>query len=114
MKSPHFIDEEFARAHLPFGGRIAPGLMTAVFAAGMSEDILGPNTIAALEIVRMRYPAPVRPGDTLRTRIRIDEKRPSKDPARGILIATPQTFNQHGELVCEFSIVILMRRHAAA
>ena len=37
LKLPIFINEEFAKKHTDFGGRICPGLLTASIAAGMME-----------------------------------------------------------------------------
>lgn len=110
LKVPLFIDEEFCRKHTPYGGRIAPGFMTASIAAGMMEDILGPYTLAALSLDRFSFKSPVRPGDTIRSVITVEDKRDTSDGARGILKIRNQIFNQHQELTLEYFGTFLMRK----
>ncbi len=102
LKLPIFINEEFAKKHTDFGGRICPGLLTAALAAGMMEEILGPATIAALE--------PVRPGDTLRAEITVEGKKNLSDGKRGIMQGRVRVFNQREQQVFEFSEKLMMRR----
>ena len=110
LKLPLFIDEEFAKKNTPFGGRIAPGLMTASIAAGMMEDILGPYTLAALSLGDFVFKTPVKPGDTIRAEVSVEAKRNTSDPARGILTSRTRVFNQRDELAMEFTGSFMMRR----
>ena len=104
------MNEEFAKKHTSFGGRICPGLLTATIAAGMMEEILGPATIAALELTDFRFTVPVRPGDTLRAEITIEGKKNLSDGKRGIMHGRVRVYNQRAEQVFEFSEKLMMRR----
>lgn len=110
LKLPIFINDEFARKHTPFGGRIAPGLMTASLAAGMMEEILGPATIAALELNSFKFTVPVRPGDTLRAEIAIEDKKNLSDGKRGVMFGRVRVYNQRDEQVLEFTEKLMMHR----
>ena len=110
LKLPLFIDEEFCKKNSPFGGRVAPGLMTASIAAGMMEDILGPYTLAALALGDFKFTAPVRPGDTIRAEVSVESKKNTSDPARGVLVSRTKIFNQRDELALEFTGTFMMRR----
>ena len=110
LKLPIFINEDFAKKHTDFGGRICPGLLTAALAAGMMEEILGPATIAALELTDFRFTVPVRPGDTLRAEITVEGKKNLSDGKRGIMQGRVRVFNQRAQQVFEFSEKLMMRR----
>jgi acyl dehydratase len=110
LKLPIFIDEEFAKKNTSYGGRIAPGLMTASIAAGMMEGILGPYTLAALGFDEFKFTIPVRPGDTIRCETELLEKRATSDGKRGILTNLTRVINQRGDVVLEFKSKFLMRR----
>jgi acyl dehydratase len=110
LKLPIFIDEEFARKNTSYGGRIAPGLMTASIAAGMMEGILGPYTLAALGFDDLKFTVPVRPGDTIHCETELLDKRATSDGARGILTNLTRVINQRDEVVLEFKSKFLMRR----
>jgi len=110
LKLPIFINEEFGRKHTPFGGRISPGLMTASLAAGMMEEILGPATIAALELSNFKFTVPVRPGDTIRAEVAVEDKKDLSDGKRGIMFGRVRVFNQRDEQVLEFTEKLMMHR----
>ena len=110
LKLPIFIDEEFAKKNTSYGGRIAPGFMTASIAAGMMEDILGPYTLAALGLGDFKFTVPLRPGDTMHCEIEVLEKRDTSDGKRGILSSLTRVINQRDEVVLEFKGKFLMRK----
>ncbi|HXM33261.1 MAG TPA: MaoC family dehydratase [Chthoniobacterales bacterium] len=59
----------------------------------------------------LRWPRPVRPGDTLRLQTEIMEIRPSRSkPDRGIIRIRNTTTNQNGEVVQTFFASVLVRR----
>lgn len=110
LKVPVFIDEEFAKKHTPFGGRIAPGLMTATIATGLLEAILGRYLIAALELSDFKFTVPVKPGDTLRATVTVEDKRNLSDGVRAIFTGRVRVFNQRKEQVMEFSEKLMIQR----
>jgi acyl dehydratase len=110
IRLPVFIDDEWCRRHTSYGGRIAPGLMTAAFAVGMMEDVLGGNALAALGLDAFRFHVPVRPGDTLHAQVQVTAKRDTSDGARGILSLAVRVFNQREEQAMDFAGTFLMRK----
>ena len=110
LKVPIFINDEFAKKHTPFGGRIAPGLLTASLATGLLEEILGPYLIAALELGNFKFTVPVKPGDTLHASVTMEEKRNVSDGKRAICFCRVRVFNQRKEQVMEFTEKLMMHR----
>lgn len=87
-----------------FGELVASGWHTA--ALTMRLRVTGELQLAGgwvgLGVESMKWPKPVRPGDTLRAEFEVIEKRESKsNPRRGIIRVRTSTFNQHDELVFE-------------
>lgn len=77
-----------AAAASPFGGLIASGIHTfALTQPPVVERLYGDSDIIASRgIDDLRFPAPVRPGDTLHVTVEIEDKRnSSSDPGRGHL-----------------------------
>ena len=100
---PLFLDEEFAKKTRA-GGRIAPGRVTFLLMGGLSEQchLFDLDTmIALLSVDRIAFPAPVRPGDTIRVEIEITANRETSKPDRGIIVHKETCWNQRNELVVE-------------
>lgn len=104
---PLFNDDTYAKT-TAIGARIAPGFMTCSIVAGMMESVLGRATLAGLGMDEMRFPNPVRIGDTVRARIRVAEKRALQDGERGIVTLAIDTLNQRDEIVLQFRAKVLM------
>lgn len=113
LRLPIFVDEEFAREQSPHGGRIAPGFLTASLSAGMIESVLGPDLLAGLALDDFQFHVPVRPGDTLRAEIAIEEKRVTRAGDRGILKFAVRVRNQQDQVPLEYRSTVLMHRRAA-
>ncbi len=65
------LDEEFAKT-LPFGGRIAHGMISASFiSAVIGAHLPGPGSIYMGQT--LRFTAPVRIGDTVKTTVTVKE-----------------------------------------
>jgi len=109
LKLPIFIDAEYCRLHSPFGQRNVPGLLIQAFAAGMMEELIGPNTIAALGFGESRFSRPALIGDTLRTPSRVASKRLTSNPLRGILVIAVRVVNQRQETVLDCSYKLLVK-----
>jgi 3-hydroxybutyryl-CoA dehydratase len=70
------INEEFA-ATTPFGGRIAHGFLTAsVISAALAGRLPGPGAILLEQ--KMRFLAPVRPGETVHASVTVKEVLPER------------------------------------
>ncbi|MEP7025719.1 MAG: MaoC family dehydratase [Actinomycetota bacterium] len=84
---PIHIDPAIA-ATGPFGGIIASGWHTAglMMQLFVAHYLSGVASLASPGIDELRWPAPVRPGDSLRLRATVIEARPSRSkPDRGLV-----------------------------
>src|SRR5262249_27449334 len=90
-----------AAANGPTGGLIASGWHTIALTMRMYADHLLPeNGLAAPSVDEVRWLQPVRPGDTLRVRITIEDARVSRSkPDRGIIRPFTEALNQRNEVV---------------
>jgi acyl dehydratase len=98
---PIHIDPQFA-ASGPFGGLIASGWHTASIAMRLIVDhyVSKVASLASPGVDELRWPAPVRPGDTLRVRTTIVETRRSRSkPDRGLVRTRAEMLSQHDQAV---------------
>ena len=97
----------------PYGGLIASGFQTLVvgFRQFIDTGALTGTSLGSPGFDELRWLQPVRPGDTLRTIVRVLEARPSSSkPERGTLIVSFRTVNQRDEDVLTLKSVILVKR----
>ena len=99
-----------------FGGLVASGWLTAALTMRLmvtSEFQLGGGAIG-LGVDSLRWPQPVRPGDTLTATVEIMGLRTSDSkPQFGIVKIRTTTANQRGETVQVMVSNILIRRRGA-
>ncbi len=104
------LDEEYARG-TPLGGRVAHGVLGLAVATGRLYELgLTRGTLVALVGVEWRFVARVRPGDALRVRVRVAEKRPTSRPERGLVRFALTLERGSGEVVQEGVLTSLVRR----
>lgn len=105
-------------ARTRFGGLIASGLLTCGLMMRMfAEHYLTRNAhLSSPGLDEVRWPAPVRPGDTLSTRVTVLEaRRSSSRPDRGIVRSRIEVLNQRDEAVMSVIATNLVAcRHAPA
>ena len=110
-------DPEKAK-HSRFGGIIASGWHTASLIMRVYVDryLSHVASLASPGVDELRWPNPVRPGDTLRVRVTVLEARPSRSkPDRGVVHGKIEATNQRDELVISMvGISIVGRRPQAA
>jgi acyl dehydratase len=97
---PFHIDPVGAK-NGPFGGLIASGWQTtSLMMRLLVEHFVSPETsLGAAGVDEVRWPRPVRPGDTLHVRATVLEaRRSSSKPDRGIVRSLAEVTNQDGEL----------------
>ncbi len=97
------VDAE-AAGHGPFGGLIASGWHTCAIAMRLAVDavLAGSESFASPGVAYIKWPHPVRPGDSLVLRAEVLETRLSKSqPDLGIMRWRWRLFNQHGDEVLE-------------
>ena len=96
-----------------FGGIIASGFHTVSLAMRLFVDhyISRVASLASPGVDEIRWPKPLRPGDTLRIRVSILEARISRSkPDRGIVRARVEAINQRDELVLSMTVVSILGR----
>jgi acyl dehydratase len=101
-----------AAARGPFGGLIASGFHTLMlsFRTFIDLGLLVKSNIVGVGVDEVRWPAPVRPGDTLKTRVEVLDVRPSRSkPDRGAVQLGFTVTNQHGETVMTYKATPLLR-----
>jgi acyl dehydratase len=100
-----------------FGGIIASGWHTVCLAMRLFVDhfVSHVASLASPGVDEVRWPNPVRPGDTLRIRVTILDARLSRSkPDRGVVRSKLEAINQKDELVCSMvGISIIGRRPQA-
>jgi acyl dehydratase len=66
--------------------------------------------LGAAGVDELRWPKPVRPGDTLHVRATVLEARRSRSkPDRGIIRSVAEVTNQHGEAVMRVTAINFVR-----
>ncbi len=110
---PFHVDPVAAKGG-PFGGLIASGWhTTSVMMRQLVEYFVSPeSSLGAAGIDEIRWPKPVRPGDTLHVRATVLEARRSgSKPDRGIVKSLAEVTNQEGDLVMKLTAInfILLR-----
>ncbi len=91
-----------AAARGPFGGLIASGWHTAALVMRQLVDhyLSAEASLGSPGLDEMRWPYPVRPGDTLRVRATaVEARRSLSKPDRGILKTVIEAVNQDGRTV---------------
>jgi acyl dehydratase len=92
----------------PFGGLIASGWHTiSVTMRQLVEHWVSPGTsLGAAGVDEVRWPVPVRPGDTLHVTATVLEARRSKSrPDRGIIRSLAEVTNARGETVLRLTAI---------
>lgn len=111
---PIHLDLAYAKDG-PFGGLIASGWHTVAMFMRLYADhyLSGPASLASPGVDEVRWPAPVRPGDTLRVRATVAEARVSRSkPDRGIVRTDVAVLNQDGTTVLTMTLINLLLRRS--
>jgi acyl dehydratase len=92
----------------PFGGLIASGWQTIAKSMRLLvEHFVSPESgLGAAGVDEVRWPRPVRPGDTLHVRATVLEARRSNSkPDRGIVRSITEVTNQDGDLAMKLTAI---------
>jgi len=97
--TPVHTDEAYART-TPFGTRVAHGLFGLSIADGLKTRS-GMRFMPGMSLGwEWSFVAPIKLGDTVRVRFRVESKRESKSkPGWGILVLPSELINQRDEIV---------------
>jgi acyl dehydratase len=112
---PFHIDREAAKASM-FGGIIASGWHTcSVSMRLLADNFLHPETsLGSPGIDEVRWPKPVRAGDTITASLSVTGKRPSASkPFMGLVFYDWKAVNQNGETVVTMKGTNLLKRRPA-
>lgn len=112
-----FHTDPEAAAESPFGGLIASGWHTCSIAMRLVVEaaLAGSESFASPGLEHVRWPNPVRPGDTLRLVADVIEvRRSEKRPTLGILRWRWRLFNQRELMVLDVEVTSLFRLQAEA
>jgi acyl dehydratase len=112
--NPLHINEEFCKK-TQFGTRIAHGPLVYAIAAGLvfQLHLYDDTLIAFLGFDSLKFTKPVKPGDTIRARITVLEKRETSNPERGVMKRQLQVLNQRDEVVQDAVQAFLLKRKPA-
>ena len=105
--------DEVAMQSTEFGERIAHGLLSLCVLQGLmwQTGYTSQTGVATLGWEALKFPAPVRFGDTVRARFTIREMRPSRSrPEVGILIEECVLLNQLRAVVVSGDHALMVRR----
>lgn len=98
-----------------YGKRLVNSCLTIAIVTGLSVPGLSRNAAANLGWDKVRMPAPVFEGDTLRARSIVRSVRPSSSrPEVGIVEVSTEGFNQDGTVVMTFDRTIMVYRRDGA
>jgi len=106
---PLHLDESYATSR-GFPAVIAHGLYGLSLMEGLKSmlRLYDETSVASLGWDDVRFKRPVLAGDRLHVSFRFVEKRPTRDPGRGIVIEQLELINQQGETVIEARHVSLI------
>jgi acyl dehydratase len=112
---PHHTDAEFCKTQ-PFKKPIAHGNLTFSISTGLifRSQGLNPN-VMAYGYDKIRYPALVFAGDTIKTEVKITDLQPhAKIKTHGLLTQTETTTNQRDETVAFVEHILFVTRRTPA
>jgi acyl dehydratase len=112
---PIHVDAQ-AAAKSPFGGLIASGAHSCSIMMRLMCDgyMLRATSQGSPGVDEVRYLLPVRPGDRLRLRMEVVEKRRSRSrPTTGVVTSRQELVNQNGEIVLEMRASVMFRCRSA-
>lgn len=108
---PLHTDEEYSREG-PYKTRIAHGLLGLALAEGLKfriPEFMNVGYIASL-YWNYKFTNPIFFGDTVRLMVRIENKRETKNPERGLVTERVKMLNQRDQVVGEGEHGLLIRR----
>jgi oxepin-CoA hydrolase/3-oxo-5,6-dehydrosuberyl-CoA semialdehyde dehydrogenase len=105
------MDEAAAKANPFFGGRVAHGYLVLAFAAGLFVDPAPGPLLANYGLDNLRFLKPVAPGDDIRVRLTVMEKRPGRKADYGEVRWDVEVFSGD-DTVARYELLTLSARAA--
>jgi acyl dehydratase len=112
---PIHIDAQ-AASRSPYGGLIASGFQTLALTFRLFRDtgVITGTSHGEAGADEVRWLRPVRPGDTIRVKVKVAGLLPSRRAERGTVRLAYATVNQHGEVVMTVTVNHLIQRRPIA
>jgi itaconyl-CoA hydratase len=101
-----------AMRHAEFGVPVVFGGIVASLVLGIASQDTAEHATEELGIESMRFPHPVRTGDTVYAESEVLAADDEGDPAGGLVRFRHSGINQDGETVCEVRRTVRLRRRA--
>lgn len=112
--NPIHVDAEFARGSR-FGERVAHGLLGLSVASGQLAGLgFLARSVVAFMGLDWKFTAPIRLGDTVRTRSRVASTRAGSSGDAGVVVLDVQVLNQRDEVTQTGRFTLLVARRPAA
>jgi acyl dehydratase len=111
--NPLLVDEPYARS-TAFGGIVLPGSMIAAIAIGLGSLDVPIAATAGMVGMTWRFLRPVRPGDSIRARFRLNRKRGVENPGLGLAFWQIDVLNQADDVVATGEVGRLVQRREVA
>lgn len=107
--TPIHVDETFAQK-TPHGARIAHGPHTMATAIGMATmtGIFGERVLGLVNI-SWDFAGAVKLGDTIRSRVTVEELRPTSKPGRALATYAFEVLNQRDETIQRGRMKVIVR-----
>jgi acyl dehydratase len=109
---PLHVDDLYA-ADSFYGKKIAHGPLVSTLGMGLQIFTQVWRSAVSMMEETQTYKGPVFVGDTVYSSMRVDQARPTKNPAHGLIIFVNTLTNQKGETVCVTRSVMLFKRRSA-
>jgi acyl dehydratase len=108
-RHPVHMDADFAR-EAGFRGRIAHGLFALALVEGLKAEMGGfdHSVIASLGWDKVRFLAPLEPGDEVRLKLELVEKRMSSKPGKGVATERGSLVKDDGTVVVTGDHVVIL------
>lgn len=112
--TPIHVDAAFAKSS-PYGVRIAHGPLAMSAAIGMltQTGVLGERVLGLLNL-NWDFCAPVKIDDTIRSRVTLEQLRPTSKPGRALATFVFEVINQDERVVQRGRMLVLVRAETAA
>lgn len=108
-KHPLHTDEDFCKT-TRFGRPIAHGLFGLALMEGLKSKMYERTSIASLGWDKIRFEAPLYPGDEVFVKVIFADKRDSSKPGRGVVWEEVLLVNQAGDVVIRAEHTTLLIR----
>ena len=109
---PLHTDKEYCKT-TRFGRPIAHGIYSLALMEGLKSKMYEHTSIASLGWDKVRFVAPVFPGDEVHVKVIFIHKRDSSKPGRGVVTERVLLINQTGDVVTEaVHTTLLIKRPA--